>query len=43
MEEDLVGNIIITYLPNDLTPYISANELEEFKKSKEIKNYINKL
>lgn len=42
-EEELVGNIIITYLPNDTTPYVSESELEEFKKSKEIKSYINKL
>ena len=42
-EEELVGNIIITYLPNDPTPYVSESELEEFTKSKEIKKYINKL
>ena len=39
-EEDLFGSITITYLPDDLTPYVSSLELMEFTKQKEIKKNI---
>lgn len=42
-EEELVGNIVIIYLPNDTTPYVSESELEEFRNVQEIDSYIHTL
>lgn len=41
--EEISGDIVITYLPSDTTPYVSAADLEEFKKSREIENYMKSL
>lgn len=41
--EEISGDIVITYLHDDITPYVSASDVEEFKKNKEIENYMKSL